>query len=159
MGLATRPESGRHRHSGQHLRGSASRLPGSRQQPPVLIDEFVAGTLMLRAGLFEDERHKDADLDAFLKKIAGSSGWGFNVGRKTNLLQQIWDRRYQDQVKLDAFVKKGPKVEGVARGVIGEAIAAYAGELQEREVVDFALLEHEVFTRLVPASSGNSQGS
>ncbi len=118
------------------------------QQPPVLIDEFVAGTLMLRAGLFEDERHKDADLDAFLKKIAGSSGWGFNVGRKANLLQQIWDRRYQDQVNWDAFVKKGPKAERVARGVVGEAIAAYAGELQEREVVDFALLEHEVFTRL-----------
>ena len=45
------------------------RAPGS--PPPVVVDEFVANALMMRLGLFKDERHHNEDLRNFLIKLRG----------------------------------------------------------------------------------------
>ncbi|MBD1863989.1 MULTISPECIES: ATP-dependent helicase [Trichocoleus] len=122
------------------------RDPGT--QPPILADDFVSKTLLLQAGLFKDRRDQNGELDEFLLTLQGSR-WNWNVGKKTNLLQEIWDRRFQDQVDWGNFLTSGSSnSEQVAVDLIGEAIADYQQELGDRLMVDFALLEQEVLNRL-----------
>jgi DNA helicase-2/ATP-dependent DNA helicase PcrA len=126
------------------------RDPGT--QPPILADDFVAKTLLLREGLLTEERYKDGDLDQLLLEIQGGK-WGWNVGKKANLLQQLWDRRHQDQVEWAEFLGSGTRADETfdekrALAVLGEAIAAYQLAMQERLMVDFSMLEQEVLVRL-----------
>lgn len=122
------------------------RDPGT--QPPVLADDFVAKTLLLREGLLASRRYEDKDLDGFLLDLHGGSRWGFHVGRMNDLVQSIWDRRFHDQLDWPAFVKGARREERTARRVLGEVVDAYAAALAERGMVDFALLEQEVLQRL-----------
>ena len=123
------------------------RDPG--KQPPVLADDFVTKTLLLRAGLFPHQRFRDTDLDTLLLSLHGSSRFGFHIGRKNNLLLNVWDRRFQDQVNWPQFVAGGASPsEQQARQVISDAVQDYDAELTKRGMVDFALLENEVLIRL-----------
>ena len=126
------------------------RDPGT--QPPILADDFVAKTLLLREGLLAEERYRDGDLDRFLLAIQGGK-WGWNVGKKANLLQQLWDRRHQDQVEWAEFLASGTRSDDTfdeqrALDVLRDAIAAYQTALEDRLMVDFSLLEQEVLVRL-----------
>jgi len=122
-------------------------------QPPVLADEFVARTLLLRAGLLADDRYKDPDLDAYLLELSGSA-YGFNTGRKNDLLQTFWERRHHDQVDWEKFLKSGGPERRRAQKVLDAALTSYKAELDEAQLVDFPLLEHEVWRRLVDAKLG-----
>jgi DNA helicase II / ATP-dependent DNA helicase PcrA len=124
------------------------REPGT--QPPILADEFVSDTLMLRKGLFENDRYEDPDLHDFLLQIHSGIGnrYGYHTGRKTALIHSVWDRRFHDQVDWAAFSTSGSATERRARQVLSEALEAYASELEERSMVDFTLLEHAVLERL-----------
>jgi len=123
-------------------------------QPPVLVDEFVSKTILLRAGLLAEERYRDPDLEMFLQEASASSNWGFTVGRKNDVLQTIWDRRFQDQVNWAEFMKSGGRRGRMARKVLDAALEAYRAELSDRQVVDFAMLEHEVWRRLKAGQLG-----
>src|SRR5262245_51258252 len=118
------------------------RDPGT--QAPVLADDFVAKTLLLREGLFGGGRYLNADLDAFTLRLHGGSRWGWHIGRKTELIQSIWDRRFHDQVDWAAFIRGGPNRDAAARQVLGEVVGAYLKALTDRGFVDFALLEQAV---------------
>jgi DNA helicase-2/ATP-dependent DNA helicase PcrA len=122
------------------------REPGT--QPPILIDDFVAKTLLLRDGLFGTGRYDDAALDSYLLNLKGGSSWGWHVGAKNDLVQQIWDRRFHDQVAWDTFVAGGPLGEADARAALNEVVTAYQEALQADLLLDFALLEQEVLSRL-----------
>jgi DNA helicase II / ATP-dependent DNA helicase PcrA len=117
-------------------------------QPPILVDDYVAKTLMLREGLFKAKRYEDPDLDTFLLTLHGGSRFGFNVGKKNDLAQSIWDHRFQDQVDWDEFLGNCPKAQRGARTLIGEISEDYHRALLERGMMDFALLEQEVLNRL-----------
>lgn len=123
------------------------RDPGT--QPPILADDFVSKTLLLREGMFPDGRFKDPDLGDLLLRLHGGGGWGFHVGRKNTLVQNIWDRRFQDQVEWSAFVTdaSGGSDED-ARETLGEVVEDYKRALDDRGMVDFALLEQKVLGRL-----------
>ncbi len=117
--------------------------------PAVLVDEFVSRTLMLREGLFGNGRFRDDELDRFLfDKSARNSRYGWNIGAKNDLLQTIWDRRFQDQLDWDAFLRSGPKNEKRARQQIGDIFNDYQQSLVQDGRLDFALLEQEVLSRL-----------
>ena len=124
------------------------RAPGT--QPPMLVDDFVSKTLLLREGLFGQSRHKDNDLEAMLLRLhnAASNRFGFHIGTKAELLQTLWERRFQDQVQWNDFVQKAPAGEKTGRHRADEALADYDAALKQRGMVDFALLEHEVLVRL-----------
>jgi DNA helicase-2/ATP-dependent DNA helicase PcrA len=122
------------------------RDPGT--QPPILADEFVSRTLLLRQGLFNNRRDKDRDLDELLLSLHGNSRYGFHVGRKTELLQSIWERRYQDQVDWDDFLDSAPADSQRARQMLDDALVDYRQTLDERGMVDFSLLEQEMLNRL-----------
>jgi DNA helicase II / ATP-dependent DNA helicase PcrA len=117
------------------------REPGTN--PPVIVDEFVASTLMLRAGLFENQRYRDDDLDGYLLTLNGRNRFGWNIGRKFSVLRTMWDRRFHDQVDWAAFTAE-PNVPST----FADALTAYETELRERQMVDFALLEQTVLDRL-----------
>lgn len=120
------------------------RAPGT--QPPILVDDFVAKTLLLREGLFTNRRDQDPQLDAFLFALhsANNNRYGYHIGAKNNLLQSIWDRRFQDQVDWQGFLNGEPVAEQAARTLAGEVLADYEQALQQKGMVDFALLENEV---------------
>lgn len=124
------------------------RAPGT--QPPVLADEFVAKTLLLREGLFNGRRDQDTDLDAWLLNIYSDSGnrFGYHVGAKVRLLQTVWDRRFHDQVDWKAFLGSGTKDEKTAKRVLGDLLKDYEQTLADRGMVDFSSLENEVLKRL-----------
>jgi DNA helicase II / ATP-dependent DNA helicase PcrA len=117
-------------------------------QPPVLVDDYVAKTLMLREGLFKAKRYEDPDLDTFFLALHGGSRWGFNVGKKNDLAQSIWDHHFQDQVDWRTFLRNSPRNERGARTLIGEIFDDYNQALLDRGMMDFAMLEQAVLTRL-----------
>ncbi|MCW1886723.1 DEAD/DEAH box helicase [Luteolibacter flavescens] len=126
------------------------RDPGT--DPPILADEFVAETLMLRHGMFGasgQRRYQDPDLDEFLCSARGTGRYGWHVGSKTELVRTMWDRRHHDQLDWMAWVKSGStKEEVAARKVLDEALDDYAVELSKRLMVDFSQLEQTVLDRL-----------
>jgi DNA helicase-2/ATP-dependent DNA helicase PcrA len=122
------------------------REPGT--QPPVLVDDFVSKTLLLREGLFSEGRYRDDALDELLLEIRGGTRWGWNIGSKNDVLQEIWQRRFQDQVDWQDFVADSLTEQQHAVEVMDEALAAYDTALRERAMLDFALLEQEMFDRL-----------
>jgi DNA helicase-2/ATP-dependent DNA helicase PcrA len=117
------------------------REPGTN--PPAIVDEFVASTLMLNSGLLEERRYLDPSLDAFLCNLRGTGRFGWNIGRKLEVLRAMWDRRFHDQIAWDDFTA-APGVPSA----FGAALAAYEAELARRQMVDFALLEQTILERL-----------
>jgi DNA helicase-2/ATP-dependent DNA helicase PcrA len=124
------------------------RAPGT--QPPVLADDFVAKTLLLRQGIFNDRRDQDPDLDSLLLSIHSDANnqFGFHIGSKVGLMQSIWDRRFQDLVDWNDFLNNGSAEIIKSRQVLDAGLSDYARALSERGMVDFALLEYEVLERL-----------
>jgi DNA helicase-2/ATP-dependent DNA helicase PcrA len=127
------------------------RDPGT--DPPILADQFVSDTLLLRQGLFQSDRYKDDDLDTFLCDARGTGRFGWNIGAKNNLVRTMWDRRHHDQMDWVKFAKSGStKEEKQALSHLNGALTDYAKELTDRLMVDFAQLEQTVYARL--ASGG-----
>lgn len=123
------------------------RDPGT--DPPILADQFVSDTLLLRQGLFQSDRYKDTDLDTFLCDTRGTGRFGWNIGAKNNLVRTMWDRRHHDQMDWPKFAKSGTtKAEKQAIKLLDSALSDYAKELGERLMVDFAQLEQTVLARL-----------
>ncbi|WP_227717209.1 DEAD/DEAH box helicase [Methanobacterium lacus] len=118
------------------------RAPGS--PPPVVIDEFVSNALMMRAGLFKDEKHHNEDLRNFLIKIRGGSSFGLNTNEMCRCLLEIKDRVYYDQVFWDEFSKDEDPGVKVAYAVIND----YLTELDEKLLYDFSLIEADFLDKL-----------
>ncbi|WP_019139885.1 UvrD-helicase domain-containing protein [Noviherbaspirillum massiliense] len=124
------------------------RPPGT--QPPVLADEFVARTLLLRDGMFAGHRYDDDDLDALLRALhsEGGGGYGYNLSAKLNLVQSLWGRLFNDLVDWEHLLSQSPADQVKARQILGDIVSDYHKSLQDRGMVDFALLEFEVLQRL-----------
>ena len=121
------------------------RIPG--EQPPVLADDFVGKTLMMRKGLLDGRKDQDSQLNDLFVELWGGK-FGLNAGKKGELLTSLWDRRHQDLIDWDGWVKSALPAEAHARQLIDDALKAYGDELKQRNIVDFAIVEHEVFQRL-----------
>jgi DNA helicase-2/ATP-dependent DNA helicase PcrA len=123
------------------------RDPGT--QPPVVVDEFVAGTLLLRDGLFEDGRYRSRRFDDLLMYLdARTSKFGWNIGRKTEVLAAVADRLIHDQVDIAKYQQKSDPDEKYKRQKLIEAISSYREQLDQRLMMDYARLEQEALTRL-----------
>lgn len=131
------------------------RDPGT--DPPILADEFVAKTLLLRDGMFADGARRDQDPDLSVL-LAGQCGklrndgepyLNFSVAEKTNLVRTLWDRRHHDQIGWSGFATSGANTEEAnARSALTAAMDSYHDALQQRLMVDFAQLEQTVLERL-----------
>jgi len=113
-------------------------------QPPVLADEFVTRTLMLREGLLEAGRYKSHSLESLVVALRGDR-FGLNIVTKTEVLQEIFDRREHDEVNWLEYLKKKPSR---SKERVDQALDAYQLALGERGLLDFARLEAEALERL-----------
>ena len=118
------------------------REPGAA--PPVLIDDFVAKSLMLRFGLFEEERYENTELEEFLKEIIGSSK-RISTSTKSELLLEIKDRFYNDNINFKDFCRKYDH-EGTK--IACSAIISYINVLNDKEIFDYSTLEKEFLIKL-----------
>ena len=121
------------------------REPGTL--PPVLVDEFVFNTVLLREGLFKKGRYRNDDLYHFIAQLKGSK-WGINIGTKVETLKEIWARRYNDQVNWRKFVDDGASEGNIALQVIDEALEDYKCAMESRNMMDFTMLEQQVLEKL-----------
>jgi DNA helicase-2/ATP-dependent DNA helicase PcrA len=119
------------------------RAPGT--EVPSLADAFTAQVLMLRDGLFDEERHRDEPFGVLLGQLNGGT-YGLHAGRKARLVGEIWGRRLHDLVDWDRFASGD--VDARARETLGAAHRAYEESLGRRGLVDFPGLGREVLARL-----------
>lgn len=123
------------------------REPGA--QPPTVVDEFVATTLLLRYGLFEDARYRSGRLDDILMQLDARMGkFGWNIGRKTEVLAAIADRLVHDRVNVAKYLRVRNSDEKYKRTKLIEAVASYDSQLDDRLMLDYAGLEQEALSRL-----------
>jgi len=122
------------------------RPPGT--QSPVPADEYVSKTLMLREGLLSTGLYNNSDLEDLTFQLHGGSNWGWNIGRKNNIVLDLWDRRHQDQVDWEAFLTDDDGDPLPDRQALSDVMEAYRQALDERGMVDFALIEQRVLERL-----------
>lgn len=108
--------------------------------PPVVVDEFVADTLMLRESLFGNGRFRDPDLDGYLFALSGGQKYGWNIRRQLDALKSLWERRFQDQLDWPRFGAGLPNT-------VRDALTAYEQGLADRGLVDFSRLEQAVLDR------------
>jgi len=124
---------------------SQNRAPA--EHPPVVVDEFLSNSVMLRSGLFGGGRYQDATLDVWLMQIAGSSGWGWNLGEKRRVLSSTWDRLQQDLTDVNSLAAKGTLPANVKPTLVA-ALSEYEKELTANHWLDFGMLERQVLRDL-----------
>lgn len=113
---------------------------------PVPVDEYVASTLMFRDGLLFSGHAKNDDLKDFLLPLYGSS-YQFSAGRKSRLIEEIYQRWHNDQVNFSKFRKTGSTSDQQAKQIIEQVITRYENRLQAIGGIDFVQLEAEVLRR------------
>lgn len=119
------------------------REPGTA--PPVLMDDYVAKALMLRFGLFHGDRYEDPDLEDFLKKKINGSNRGIGASQKTDLLLEIHNRIYNDNIDFELFCRE---YEDPGARIACKAISSYNKMLKDNEVLDYPTLEQEFLNKL-----------
>lgn len=117
------------------------------EQPPVLIDSFLANTVLVRKGLLAAGRYLDARFDSWLMQVDGSTGYGWNLGRKRQVLASIWDRLQQDLTNVTALAGTTAVDPAVKPHLLG-ALTDYQTELNANNWLDFGMLERRVLDRL-----------
>lgn len=124
------------------------RVPGT--PPPVVIEDFVAKSLMVRVGLFNRGRHTNKDLKNYVvDKLLNGKSYGLNVSEIGATLLQIKDRFFHDQVDEQKF-RNNSSHPGIK--VACDAIEDYINELRNRNLFDFAKLESFFLERLKDGS-------
>ena len=125
-------------------------------QPPVLVDQFVAGTLLLRHGLFTDGRFRSARLDQLLRRLdARTSTFGWHLGQKAKVLEAAADRLVHDRVDRHRYRRARNEDESYARDKLITAVNDYRTALDERLMLDYAHLEDETLRRLQAGELSN----
>lgn len=128
------------------------RPPGA--PAPAVIEDFVAQALMLRHGLFDQQRFRDPDLTEYIVLILGRR-YGLSTATKASTLNEIRERILHDDVDLAAYLSTAGVTCGLCNphphdGVpaVGDALAGYETFLTTAEIVDYAALERGFLDKL-----------
>lgn len=109
--------------------------PGENQA--IVIEDFVANSAMMRI-LIENEKYLDKDLVEYLKEISGK-GKLEEPSKMSEILMEIKNRLYYDQVNINELYNKTQK--GSGQQIALDCIKEYEQTLQNRNTIDFAMLE------------------
>ena len=118
------------------------RLPGEIE--PIIIEDFVSTSLMLRHVLFVHGRFKDTDLKNLLTDLKGTR-YGLNTRDMARLLGVIKDRVNTDMVNINNL-KARTDHPGIPKLV--EVIEEYQNQLSERNLFDYGKLETEFLSQI-----------
>lgn len=116
---------------------------------PLLADEFITQTLLLYEGMFASGLYQNNDYYGLVRKLCGAYS-AQRIATKSSVLNNIWNRRFNDQVDWDQFLNdpRQTAAELDLRNAINKGLEYYAQALTDRGMLDFTLLEQEVLERL-----------
>jgi DNA helicase II / ATP-dependent DNA helicase PcrA len=128
------------------------RPPGA--PAPAVIEDFVAQALMLRYGLFDQQRFRDRDLTEYIALVRGGI-YGLSTAAKASTLNEIRQRVLHDDVDLAAYLSTADEPCGLCNPhphdgvpVVGDALTGYENFLTTAEIVDYAALERGFLDKL-----------
>ena len=116
--------------------------PGINQ--PVVIENFVANSAMTKV-LSDDETYKSKDLQEYLKSLTGREKFN-EPSKMSEILLKIKDRIYQDKIDLDELYELSHDNRGMR--ITLECIKEYENILDERNTIDFPMLEQRFLNQL-----------
>lgn len=104
---------------------------------PVVIEEFVANSVMINSGLFKEDRYLNEDLKKYLGTINNVEEVK-NPSIMSDILLNIKNRLYYDQVDIKELLKNESST-GTKEAL--NAVLDYLSELKKRNILDFPMLE------------------
>ena len=113
---------------------------------PVVLDEFIANGVLLRAGLFQNDMYRNQDLLDFAQVNDIQQGpQGPSIRNLLALCRQYADRAMHDLIDLDQFASVDTQHHAMAT-----VITQYQEGLRNRgpSVVDFGLLERRLLDQI-----------
>lgn len=116
----------------------------AQTQPPVVIEEFIADTLMLTEGIFGHGLHANADAKDYIQRLKGAN-MGPTISEMAETSRELLSRFISDQADFSAF-RASTAHPGIAS--VAKAIDSYSAMLQKELLYDFARLEQEFYERL-----------
>lgn len=112
-----------------------NKKPGENRA--IVIEEFVANSAMMKI-LIEDETYLNKELVEYLKELSGRAKLE-EPSKMSEILMEIKNRLYYDQVDIDELYKK--TLKGSGRQIALDCIKKYETTLIRRNTIDFAMLE------------------
>jgi len=113
------------------------------------VDKYTSRMLLFKHGLLEEERYKDNALKHFLtKQIAAERQARYPDGALNQILQAVWQRRIQDQVKWPRFMRTGPRNQKEIRWQLNDIFDDYQNALAENRLIDDVLIKQEILEQL-----------
>ncbi len=116
--------------------------PGENQS--IVIEGFVANSAMIKI-IIEDEKYLNKNLVEYLKEVSGKEKIE-EPSKISEILIEIKNRIYYDQVDFNELYNKTPKGSGAHIAL--DCIKEYENKLQNRNTIDFAMLEAEFLKKL-----------
>ena len=116
--------------------------PGENQ--PVVIENFVSNSAMIKI-LSENDRYKNKELQEYIKILTGRDKLD-EPSKMSEKILEIKDRIYHDQVDLNELYGKCQDNSGMQKAL--ECIMEYQNILNERNTIDFTMLESRFLRQL-----------
>ena len=116
--------------------------PGTNQS--IVIEDFVANSAMIKI-LIKDELYLNEKLVEYLKELSGKNRLE-EPSKMSEILIEIKNRIYYDQVDIDKLYESSPK--GSGERIALECIKKYEKTLQSRNTIDFSMLEANFLKKL-----------
>ena len=117
------------------------REPGTNH--PIIIEKFVANSAMITI-LNENQRFRDETLQEYIKKLTGKENLD-EASKMSETILKIKDQIYHDLVDIDELYEK---VSDMGLVKVLDCIREYERILNERNTMDFSMLEYRFLTLL-----------
>lgn len=125
----------------------AEKMVENDRQPgeitPTVIESFMASGLMRRYVMFTNQRYKDPQLETQLEIFNPGFPGVKGFSEKLKTCSSFADRVIHDQVDLHQYAANGP-----GHQMLADIVLDYHNHLQDKRLVDFALLEQNILQRL-----------
>lgn len=116
--------------------------PGENQA--IVIEDFVANSAMIKI-IIEDKKYLNKELVEYLKELSGKTKLD-EPSKMSEILIEIKNRIYYDQVNFQEVYDKTQEGSGVRIAL--DCIKKYEETLNERNTIDFAMLESQFLEKL-----------
>ena len=120
---------------------------------PILIEDFVANSVMINECLLKDDRYKKESLQEYLAEITGKEQKMDkkpkvkNLPMMASILIEIKEHIYYNMVDINDILKDIPSND-IGKQLALKLILEYVEILKSQNIYDFAMLETEFLKRL-----------
>jgi len=120
---------------------------------PILIEDFVANSVMINECLLKEDRYKNEALQEYLAEVTGKESNNYKKPKIKNLtimadtLLKIKEHIYYNMIDINNILKDVTPAER-GKQLALKLIAEYVERLQSQNIYDFAMLETKFLDRL-----------